>query len=221
MFCIAFASLLHQVREPEADTFLMSPRGSCLISLLLFSLLPLQGRATTIYVPTKEYAFEYGEPPMGYDTGLWRIRAWLEEQPAPRLRNAPLALRRATRRKFELGPNSLIRFAVLGPPRVTNGKSPVFYAWIEWVSERDLVLDLDQRRKERKAGIAKIVIEGMGEKNLDLRAWYPAEELEHLILDESLPMDAAVVSKKMADLHSKRPRHINERVNGPGKTAPY
>lgn len=194
-----------------------------ILRLFLYAilLLPAPAIAATIYVATKDYQFEHGEPPAGLEEGTYVIRAWLEGQPVPKLRDITPTLRRAVIRHLKIDDQPLFKMVVLGPPRVTNGKIPYFYAWVEWVHESELPFDLDYRRHVRKAGIAKVAIEGSGEKNLEVREWHWAERLEEVELHELIPWDAAVLAKKMTDFHKNRPRHKRWRENGPGKNAPY
>lgn len=174
-----------------------------------------------MYVTTKDYPFAWGSPPADLDQGSELLREWLEAKKVPPLRDATPALRRQVRKKFELDDDVLIYFLVLGAPRSENGKVPYFYAWVEWVHESKLPFDLDHRRYVRKAGVAKVAIEGFGEKNLELRDWHWAERLEGLELHEWLPWDAAVLTRKMYDYHLARPRYPRERANGTGRNAKY
>lgn len=192
-----------------------------LLLLGLLSLLPADCGAATVYVGTKEYPFEWGEPPADLDQGMDVIRGWLEAKPVPRLRDITPPLRKAIRRHLDLEPDFLYKFVVLGPPRVKNGKIPHFYAWIEWVHKSALPFDLDHRRYVRKAGVAKVAIEGAGENTLEIREWHWAERLDDVELHEPLPWDAAVLARKMLDFHKDRPRLRRERANGPGRNAPY
>lgn len=195
----------------------MLPRFLTLLALL--SAAP--ALAATMYVGTNDYNFDGGSPPADLDQGMDIIRAWLEARPVPPLRDITPPLRRAIRRRLNLEPGFLYKFVVLGAPRVKNGKIPHFYAWIEWVHESALPFDLDRRRHVRKAGVAKVAIEGAGENQLEVRDWRWAERLDDVELHEALPWDAAVLTRKMLDFHKDRPRHSRERANGVGRNASY
>lgn len=178
-------------------------------------------RAGTVYVPSKEYAWEWGPAPWDFDSGLDQIRAWLETKTAPRLQDAPKALRRVIVRYHELETPVTVKFAVLGAPRSKNGHSPVFYAWIEWVTKSKFAFDLWDKRLERKAGVATLAMEGAGENSLDLRDWQWEKDLRETPLQKIFPSDAAVIAKKMLDLHLNRPRKKEDKPAGPGRDAPY
>ena len=66
-----------------------------------------------------------------------------------------------------------------------------------------------------------MAIEGEGERKLDIREWHWEKDLKNTELEKVFPWDAAVVARKMLDLHAFRPRVLPERANGSGKHAPY
>jgi hypothetical protein len=193
-------------------------------ALLLALLLPGLARASTVYVHTKDYGWEWDGAPDAFDdfhNGGYRTRAWLEAAKPPRLLDPPRALRAETVRHFDLEEPVTVRFAVLGPPRSTNGHDPYFFAWIEWVTKSDFDFDLVDHRFVRKAGVARVAIEGEGERHLEIRDWHWEKDLRGEELAKIVPWDAAVVARKMLDFHAERPRVSPERANGPGKNAPF
>ena len=193
--------------------------------LLLVSLLSFDfAFANTIYVRTKDYNWQWGDPPATFQdfrNGGYLVRAWLEGLCAPRMVTAPRALQKEVRRYFELEDTTAVKMAVLGPPRATNGHDPYFYVWIEWVTESKFAFDLDEHRYERKAGIARVAIEGEGERKLDIRHWNWEKDVSEAELGKILPWDAAVLARKMLNLHAFRPRVKAERANGEGRDAEY
>ncbi|MGZ3734831.1 MAG: hypothetical protein ACXVC0_07725 [Bdellovibrionota bacterium] len=198
-------------------------RFAFLLTLLL-SLAPDPASGATIYVGTKSYPWDWGLPPTNFQasrSGGFRLRAWLEGQSEPKLHDATMGLRKETFRYFELENPVTVKYAVLGPPRSSSGHDPYFFAWIEWVSKSNFMFDLDERRFERKAGIAKIAIEGEGERNLEIREWHWEKYLKDAELEKVLPWDAAVVARKMLDFHAVRPRMLPENANTEAKHAPY
>jgi hypothetical protein len=205
--------------RPDSDKIHM------LALLLLYHALASSfSSAATIYVPTKDYGWEWGQPPASYrdyQNGGYKMRAWLEGQPAPQMENASRALRKEAFRFFELENPVTVRSAVLGPPRSTGGHDPVFYVWIEWVSKSDFYFDLDEHRFQRKAGLARVAIEGTGERKVEIREWHWEKDLKEAELAALIPWDAAVVARKMIDLHHFRPRVKPENVTAEQQHAPW
>jgi hypothetical protein len=195
-----------------------------MLAILLSLLTANPASGATIYVPTKDYAWEFGQPPSEYrdnKSGGYKTRAWLEEQTAPELESATRALRTEAFRYFELENPVTVRSAVMGPPRSTSGHDPVFYVWIEWVSPSNFYFDLGDHRPNRKAGLAKVAIEGTGERKVEIREWHWENDLKDEELAKIVPWDAALVAKKMINLHSFRPRMNPENVNEEQKHAPW
>jgi hypothetical protein len=193
-----------------------------LLALSLFLASP--ARAATVFVPTKDYAWQWGEPPaefQDFKKGGYRVRDWLESLGAPKLEEAPRALKKEVLRYFDLEKPTAVRYAVLGPPRSTSGHDPYCYVWVEWVTKNKFFFDLDEHRFERHAGVARIAIEGAGERKVDIREWTWEKDLKSAQLDKVVPWDAAVVARKMLNLHAFRPRVKPERANGEGRDAAY
>lgn len=186
--------------------------------LLLLGLLS-HARAETIYVETKEYGWEWGEPPAALTFGRDGIRGWLEGKSCPELIAAPEGIRKAVIKHFELGKKTAVSAAITGPPRSTHGHEPIFYAWVEWVAKSKSIFDQDHRRYERVSGVAQFEVTGFGEKQLELRFFWPEEDLREAELQTVLPWDAAVVTKKIIELHAFRPRLRHDQANSPGRRA--
>ncbi len=181
-----------------------------------------QAHAATIYVHTKDYPWQWGESPAGLEHGIDVTRGWLEGQRPPKLIDATPAIQKLTERYFKLEKHTHIKYAVMGPPRSKNGHDPHFYAWIEWVHKSKLPFDKHDRRWVRKAGIARIAIEGAGENRLSMRDWrYDKELREENDYSDFLAWDAAVIARKMLDFHMARPRNYRDKANGRGQSAPY
>ncbi len=166
-------------------------------ALFVFILFPLPALAGTVYAETKSYQWQWGRAPWEFDGNIGKIRDWLSAKPKPQLLKANPALRKETIKHFELEPTVVVKYAVLAPPRSSEGHSPYFFAWIEWSAKSDFIFDLDYRRFERKAGVARVAMEGAGEKNLDIREWHEGKDLTEAQLDALLPGDAAMVARKM------------------------
>jgi|GEM_PF-5099734 len=193
-----------------------------LLAVLLASGLPAaSARAATIYVGTKHYQWQWGESPGGLDNGTDVTRAFLERQRPPKLLDPTPAIQKLTEKYFKLEKGTHIKYAVLGPPRSKNGHDPHFFAWIEWVHKSKMPFDKDSRRWVRKAGIARIAIEGAGEKNLSMRDWRYDKDMKDDDFSEFLAWDAAVIARKMLDFHTARPRTYLDKANGRGQSAPY
>jgi hypothetical protein len=195
------------------------------LAFLLLLFLHLEtANAATMYVRTKDFAWQYGDPPGGFadfKNGGYKVREWLEKQGAPKLRDATRALENEVKRYFELEKDTTVLFAVMGPPRSTGGHDAYAYVWVEWVTNSKFFFDLDDKRHERKAGLARIAFEGGGERKIDIRDWYWERDLKDKPLDKVAPWDAAVLTRKMIDLHAFRPREKAELPIGDGKDAPY
>ena len=190
---------------------------------LLLSAVSFSGntQAATIYVSTKDYQWQWGESPAGPDRGTDVTRAWLEGQRPPKLLDATPAIQKLAEKYFQLEKDTNVKYAVLGAPRSKNGHDPHFFAWIEWVHKSKLPFDRGASRWVRKAGIAKIAIEGAGESHLEMREWRYDKDMKDDDFSEFLPWDAAVIARKMLDFHMARPRQDRERANGRGQSAPY
>lgn len=186
---------------------------------LLLACWPAQ--AATIYVNTKDYQWQWGESPGGIDSGSDVTRAFLERQRPPKLLDATPAIQKLTEKYFKLEKGTHVKFAVLGPPRSKNGHDPHFFAWIEWVHKSKFAFDKDARRWVLKAGIARIAIEGGGEKNLAMRDWHYDKDMKDGDYSDFLAWDAAVIARKMLDFHMARPRSYLDKANGRGQSAPY
>ena len=181
-------------------------------------------RAATVFVPTKDYAWQWGDPPaqfQDFKKGGHRVREWLESIGAPNLEDAPRALKKEVKRYFDLDRAMAIRYAVLGPPRSASGHDPYCFVWIEWVERNPFFFDLDKKRFERHAGIAKIAIEGPKERKVEIRKWRWEKDIKSAELDKLLPWDAAVLARKMFNVHAFRPRVEREHPNGEGRDAPF
>jgi hypothetical protein len=194
-------------------------RTPLLLILLLF--VPPPCFAGTIYVGTKDYQWQWGESPAGLDSGTDLTRGWLEKQRPPKLLDATPAIKRLTVKYFKLEKDTNVKYAVLGAPRSTNGHDPHFFAWIEWVHKSKFIFDKDSSRWVRKAGVAKIAIEGAGESHLEMREWHYDKDLKDEDFSNFLPWDAAVITRKMLDFHAARPRGYRDKANGRGQSAPY
>ena len=84
--------------------------------IFLLGLLPSLANGATVYVPTKNFAWQWGEPPGMFEDffqGTSRIRAWLEAKSPPRLTDSTPSLRRMTKRYFDLEEPLTVRFAVM------------------------------------------------------------------------------------------------------------